>query len=450
MQRAIYAGTVSGTGSFALSTPERRALVAAGDGIGAALACALAYLSWESEVGRALVVPKLGPLFFAAVWMLALFMVDGYDIQTPASRVRSVAVVLKAAPLASVFGFIAFFAQPYRMARPVVVLSVLIGALLVVGMRWTAARLLLHSAFAKRAILVGSEGVMSSSLGEALESSRYEYRVVATCSANDVAEVARRFEAQEAIVANDDPAAVRAAVEACFSQGIRVVCARDLIERFEGRVSLTWIDESWFLTLPAQTLSNRPYFAVRRAIDVIGAVILGLPFLLILPLVAALIKLDSPGPVFFRQRRMGRHGRLFFIPKLRTMRTDAELAGYRWTSPDDPRVTRVGRLLRITRVDEIPQVLNILRGEMSFIGPRPERPEFFPALQAALPHFRARLAVRPGLSGWAQVKTGYAASVADSRRKLEYDLYYVKNQSLRLDLQIALHTIFTVLGLRGR
>jgi lipopolysaccharide/colanic/teichoic acid biosynthesis glycosyltransferase len=132
------------------------------------------------------------------------------------------------------------------------------------------------------------------------------------------------------------------------------------------------------------------------------------------------------------------------------MRSDAELAGPQWANRDDPRVTRIGRLLRVTRLDELPQAFNVLLGEMSFIGPRPERPEFVSQLEREIPHYRARLAVKPGISGWAQVKGGYAASVGDTVRKLEYDLYYVKYQSLRLDLQIVLHTLFTVLGLRGR
>jgi lipopolysaccharide/colanic/teichoic acid biosynthesis glycosyltransferase len=252
------------------------------------------------------------------------------------------------------------------------------------------------------------------------------------------------------IVANDDTVAARTAIEACFSQGIRIVSARDLVERYEGRVPIDWVDDSWFLALPAQGLTTRPYLAVRRLVDIVLAAAIGLPFLIVLPLLAALIRIDSAGPVFFRQRRLGQFGREFDIPKLRSMRSDAELTGHRWAQRDDPRVTRVGRFLRLTRLDEVPQVLNVLTGQMSFIGPRPERPEFVREIEREVPHYRARLAVKPGISGWAQVKSGYAASMADTRRKLEYDLYYVKNQSLGLDLQIVLHTLFTVLGLRGR
>src|SRR5205807_8901545 len=178
--------------------------------------------------------------------------------------------------------------------------------------------------------------------------------------------------------------------------------------------------------------------------------LISLPFLLVLPLLALLIRLDSPGPIFLQQRRVGQFGREFDLLKLRTMRSDAESDGPRWAVAGDPRVTRVGGILRKTRLDEVPQALNIVRGDMSFIGPRPERPEFVHRLEAEIPHYRTRLLVPPGLTGWAHVKGDYAGSASESIRKLEYDLYYVRNRSVRLDLQIAGGTVFTLLGFRGR
>jgi lipopolysaccharide/colanic/teichoic acid biosynthesis glycosyltransferase len=147
---------------------------------------------------------------------------------------------------------------------------------------------------------------------------------------------------------------------------------------------------------------------------------------------------------------VGQHGREFDLLKLRTMRSDAETTGVQLTARRDPRVTRVGRALRITRLDEVPQLLNIARGEMSFIGPRPERPELIRQLEEAIPRFSARLLVKPGLTGWAQVRGGYASSIPEMTRKLEYDLYYIKNRSFRLDLQILASTFVAVIGLAGR
>jgi lipopolysaccharide/colanic/teichoic acid biosynthesis glycosyltransferase len=178
--------------------------------------------------------------------------------------------------------------------------------------------------------------------------------------------------------------------------------------------------------------------------------VVSIPFLVLLPILALSIKLDSPGPVFHVQRRTGRHGREFDLLKLRTMHAHAESQGAQFTSRSDPRVTRVGRVLRACRLDEVPQMLNVLRGEMSFIGPRPERPEFMAMLEEQIPRFSARLLVKPGLTGWAQVKGGYASTVPEMTRKLEYDLYYIKNRSFRLDFQILANTFTTVLGLSGR
>jgi lipopolysaccharide/colanic/teichoic acid biosynthesis glycosyltransferase len=168
-----------------------------------------------------------------------------------------------------------------------------------------------------------------------------------------------------------------------------------------------------------------------------------------LPLLAAAIKLESPGPVFVRQLRVGQFSRPLWIYKLRSMRADAEAEGARWATAFDPRITRIGTMLRRSHVDEFCQLWNVLRGDMTLIGPRPERPEFIDQLATFLPHYRARMMVKPGLTGWAQVRQGYTASVADTATKLEYDLYYVKNRSLALDLQILALTIFIILGLRA-
>jgi lipopolysaccharide/colanic/teichoic acid biosynthesis glycosyltransferase len=165
---------------------------------------------------------------------------------------------------------------------------------------------------------------------------------------------------------------------------------------------------------------------------------------------ALAVKLTSPGPVLYRQKRVGRYGVLFDCYKFRTMRADAEAeAGPIWAGDDDPRITPVGRFLRRARLDEIPQLWNVLRGDMGFVGPRPERPEFVEWLSREVPYYHLRHIVRPGLTGWAQVRYQYGASLEESKEKLRYDLYYIKNISLSLDLLIVLHTIKIVLLGRG-
>jgi len=179
----------------------------------------------------------------------------------------------------------------------------------------------------------------------------------------------------------------------------------------------------------------------------IVGLLLSLP---LIPFVIAAIKVSSPGKVLYRQTRVGRDGVVFRCYKFRTMRADAEAdSGPTWATDDDPRITRVGRFLRKTRIDEIPQLLNVFRGDMSLIGPRPERPEFVAALKEQIPYYDLRHSVRPGITGWAQILYKYGSSVEDAREKLRYDLYYIKNASAGLDLLIFLNTIKIVLLGRG-
>ena len=185
--------------------------------------------------------------------------------------------------------------------------------------------------------------------------------------------------------------------------------------------------------------------AVRRARDVAGSLLLLALTLPLLLLVACLIKLGSRGPVLYRQDRVGLHGRVFTMLKFLTMRIDAEADGPRWTAERDPRVTRFGAFVRASRIDELPQLINVLRGEMSLVGPRPERPYFVEQLARVIPRYDERTRVLPGLTGWAQVNYPYGASVEDAQAKLTYDLYYLRNQSLLLDLHILAATARVVL-----
>lgn len=189
----------------------------------------------------------------------------------------------------------------------------------------------------------------------------------------------------------------------------------------------------------------------KRAFDVIAAVALIVVFSWLLILTAIAIRLDSAGPALYRQRRVGKDGKIFEIYKFRSMRADAEKNGAQWAQTDDDRITRVGRFIRRTRIDEIPQAFNILRGEMSFVGPRPERPEFVALLEREIPHYHDRHLVKPGVTGWAQVRHSYTASVEGARDKLCYDLFYVKHFSLLLDILIVLMTVrVAVLGIGSR
>lgn len=444
---------------FAISIRERRALLAVADLIVGALACLLSYLVLLPPHMKT--IPIVDPAIYGVAWVIGLFIVDGYAFQIPSSRAQSAIAVIKATPFAGLAGVVAFFLQPYVMTRPLIVMSTLTGAVLLIAMRITVARLLLHESLAVRAVLLGRTEP-NSQIVETLHAARYECRIVArVIGPVDTEEQRTRLidairglfanrSADELIVTTNDLRVLPGLVEECVTQGVRVVTASGLVERYMGIVPVDSLDTHWYLSLPDNDLWERPYAVLRRIVDLLLSVAVSVPYLVLLPLLALLIRLDSPGPVFHVQRRVGQHGREFNLLKLRTMRSDAETTGVQLTARRDPRITRVGRVLRVSRLDEVPQLLNIARGEMSFIGPRPERPELIKQLEDAIPRFSTRLLVKPGLTGWAQVRGGYASSIEEMTRKLEYDLYYIKNRSFRLDVQILASTLVAVVGLSGR
>jgi len=227
--------------------------------------------------------------------------------------------------------------------------------------------------------------------------------------------------------------------------GVEIVDGIALGEILFGRIPLKYVNENWLMNA-AMNSSLIHVRNIKRVADVIAALLALVPGIPALAVCALLIKLTDKGPVFYRQTRVGRGNRPFTLYKLRSMRTDAEKDGAVWAGASDARVTRVGHYLRKFRLDEIPQVFNILKGEMSFVGPRPERPEFTKALEQDIPYYAERTEVLPGLTGWAQVKFPYAASLEATRTKLEYDLFYLKNMSLLLDAAIALQTVYTILA----
>ena len=230
--------------------------------------------------------------------------------------------------------------------------------------------------------------------------------------------------------------------------GVVIEEAGTLLERLTGKLYLDGLRPSSFIY--SEGFRVRPSQQIaRRIVSTLTAAVGLLLFLPFFPFVLLLVRLSSPGPIFFRQTRVGLGGRNFTVYKFRTMRTDAEVAGAKWATKNDPRVTRVGMYMRKTRLDEVPQLWNVLRGDMGFVGPRPERPEFVPWLSENIPYFDLRHMIRPGLTGWAQVRYGYGATLEESREKLEYDLYYIKHMSLGLDLLIMFETIKTILRRRG-
>jgi len=231
--------------------------------------------------------------------------------------------------------------------------------------------------------------------------------------------------------------------------GVKVEEATSWLEKISGRIEVEQLYPSWLIFAEGFRFSGF-FRLVRRALN-FSVALIGLVIALpLLPFIVLAVKLDSRGPVLYRQKRVGRGGAIFFCYKFRTMRQDAEAdTGATWATDDDPRITRGGKILRITRLDEIPQLWCVLKGDMHFVGPRPERPEFVEWLSKEIPYYGVRHTVRPGITGWAQVQYKYGNTLEDAREKLQYDLFYIKNASVGLDLLILLQTIKIVLLGRG-
>ena len=269
----------------------------------------------------------------------------------------------------------------------------------------------------------------------------------------DLAQLAEELRVNEIVIAKEhelDRSLFQVLVD-CQARGVRVCWMPDLYGKYYRQIPMQYVDPAWALhAVQGRRIFSRLQQLSKRLMDLV-LVVLALPFLLFFFLpVAVAIRLDSSGPVFYRQIRSGRGNKLFCIFKFRTMHVDAEKDGKaRWATENDPRITRVGRFLRKSRLDELPQVINVLCGEMSLVGPRPERPEFVEMLQESVPFYRTRLMVKPGLTGWAQVHYNYGNSQEDAAIKLQYDFYYIHHWSLWLDLYVLYRTVGVVARFKG-
>lgn len=272
------------------------------------------------------------------------------------------------------------------------------------------------------------------------------YRNLSNISLNDAI---RHHHVDELVVASDDRRGLPIdAILACKLAGMKVTEYLAFYEREAGRVDLDALHPSWLVFSDGFSLQWWDTLA-KRAFDIVVSVLF-LTFTLPITLITAvLVRLDSPGPIFYRQERVGQNGQTFTLMKFRSMRTDAESGGPQWAAQNDSRITRMGEFIRQTRIDEIPQIINVLRGDMSFIGPRPERPFFVESLSRHVPYYRERHRMKPGITGWAQINYPYGASIADAKEKMSYDLYYLKNFTIFLDVLILLQTARVVLWPAG-
>ena len=269
--------------------------------------------------------------------------------------------------------------------------------------------------------------------------------------ASDLVDTARKQGVHRVIVAMPDRRGTLPVEELLDLRlgGVRVEEATSWLEKITGRIEVEQLYPSWLIFTEGFRFSES-FRAVRRALNFLFALLFLLVALPLIPFIWLAVKLGSPGPALYRQERVGRRGKVFYCYKFRTMRKDAEAdTGATWATDKDPRITRVGKFLRSSRLDEIPQLWCVLKGDMHFVGPRPERPEFVQWLSKEIPYYGVRHVVRPGITGWAQVQYKYGNTLEDAREKLQYDLFYIKNASIGLDLLIMFQTIKIVVLGRG-
>lgn len=470
--------------TFHLNPSERKIVLAAVDVVllcGALIIAITTQTDWLPSL-EAVLAPYKWWVTLALVWLPLATLLEAYDLPRTSSAPNSILSATTAVVLTLLVYSLIPWLTPPLASRGLLFLSILIAVGLIAVWRGLYAILFVQPAFHEQAVVVGA-GWAGSYLARALQAvpafgnpfNGTGYRILGffdddpakqaeasvaglpvfgDCQA--LPEMVRRLGADEVVLAITHRHTMASttfdALMACREQGIRITTMPALYERLLGRVPVEHIGRDLGAVLPIDTGPvDRLYGASKRLMDVLLGIVGLIPLALLMPFVALGNRLAGPGPLFYRQERVGKAGRTFRVIKFRTMIPNAELkTGVVWAADQDPRITALGRWMRKTRVDELPQLINVIRGEMSLVGPRPERPEFVAQLAEEIPFYRARHAVRPGLTGWAQVKYGYGSSVADARVKLEYDLYYVRHAGFYLEALVLLKTLAVVLRLQGR
>ncbi len=404
---------------------------------------------------------------FATIILTAMIAVGVYGSDALRSMRFATARLLVAISLGVIgLAFVDFLLGAHNFWRSTLAYTMGIAIVLLVLNRLVIGGLLGNAAFRRRVLVLGA-GARADRLRKLSERPESGFVIVGYVAMTDSPPVVEESIARGAInnltrhVENLDVTEVVLALEErrnalpladllrIKTTGVYVNDFSSFIERETGRVDLDTVNPSWLIFSDGFSSGRAVSSAAKRLFDIAASALLLVLTGPVIALFAVLVKLDSKGPAFFRQTRVGLYGQNFDLIKLRSMRTDAEANGAQWAQKDDPRVTRLGRFIRKVRIDELPQAWAVLKGEMSFVGPRPERPEFVADLEEKLPYYAERHMVKPGITGWAQINYPYGASIEDSRHKLEYDLYYAKNYTPFLDLLILLQTLRVVLWHEG-
>jgi exopolysaccharide biosynthesis polyprenyl glycosylphosphotransferase len=464
-----------------LRLEERRSVLIIGDFLMALIALVISILYWGSSVtfiefNLQFLQERVPVWFYLLPFFWVILLVEQYDIH----RAGSWSATIRGVATAALIGFgvylLLFFyyvdSPRSLLPRRGVASFLVLAAMLTLLWRWLYIKAFTAPQFMRRVLVVGGGttgqaflrvanslrprpfyvvGIIDDDPGKA-DAIIEETRVIGT--SEQLLEMVKQQNVSDVLVAisGEMQGKMFQALLDIQQMGIEIIRMPKAYEQLVSRVPIRLLETDWILRSFVDEARTSGFYEVfKRLIDILGGLLGTLILLILLPFLAIAILIDDGAPIIYTQTRSGQGGRPYKIIKLRTMRRDAEADGTpRWAKEDDQRATRVGRFLRKTHLDELPQFINVLRGEMSLVGPRAERPELVQMFQKHVPFYRARLLVKPGITGWAQINMGYASTVEETIAKLEYDLFYIKNRNLILDFMILLRTPATVFGFRGR
>ena len=404
------------------------------------------------------------------IWIGIFFINDLYNLNIAQDTQRFTKKFIQSLAINTLIAVGFFYLIPYFGIAPKtnLAIDIIIFILLAYAWRMIFNAIISRSLFANRILFLGPQEKFLDILPDMQRGRYHGWKVVAIWDPNETKEYKRdgiRFfknttplseaikqERINTIVlglsARENKQLARELYNSIF-KNVSVVNLATFYEVVTQRVPAELVSETWFLENLKES-DKQFHDWTKLTYDYILAILMAIGFIATLPIIGLIILADDGWPIFYSQRRIGKKGKVFRILKYRTMRRDAERQGALWATKDDDRITRTGRFLRKTRLDELPQVINILKGDMSFIGPRPERPNFVEELTDMMPFYATRHLTKPGLTGWAQINYEYAASFEENLKKLQYDLYYIKNRTLLLDLKILLKTLGIVISRKGQ
>ena len=466
------------TEKFRFEHNEQGPLLILGDFFAALLALAIALLIWaKGDAWLGLSVEflrtRIPGWFYLLPLLWMVLMADSYDIRK-AGNLRSTLKTLSISLIASAFIYLAvyFASEPNSLPRFGVALFLILVALFTFFWRLIYIRLFTSASIQKRALIIGA-GRAGTALAQIVseqdpppftlvgliddDPEKHGMDIEGFPVLGDHTHLSEIVETQNITdlilaISNEMSHGMFQTILTAQERGMNMATMQETYESLTNRVPISLLESDWVVR---SFIERKPtsglYRLAKRLIDLVFSLLGMVALVILFPILVVLIRLDSKGPIIFKQTRLGRGGNPYTILKFRTMKDNQDMVREAMvTTTHDPRVTRIGRFLRKTHLDELPQIVNVLRGEMSFVGPRSERSEFVSIFQREIPFYRARMLVKPGITGWAQIHQNYAETVEETAVKLEYDLYYIENASIPMDISILVRTITSVLGFKGR